>query len=50
LKIQKFAETLTYLSEEVGLGVGVETTTYAFLSLHQDAGQNYDLEKLKKII
>jgi hypothetical protein len=47
--IQKGAETLTDLTKEVDLDVSAEKTRYALIYHHQDTGQNYDLEKVKKV-
>jgi hypothetical protein len=46
--IKKKRETSTDASKEVGLEVNVEETKHTLLSLHQNAGQNHDIEIAKK--
>jgi hypothetical protein len=42
--IEKNTETLTDASKEVGLEINVGKTKYMLLYLHQNAGQNRDIE------
>jgi hypothetical protein len=42
--IKKNTQTLTDASKDVGLEVNTEKTMYMLLSLHQNAGQNHDIQ------
>jgi hypothetical protein len=42
--INKYTETLTDASKEIGLEVNAEKTKYMLLSHHQNAGQNHNIK------
>jgi len=48
--IKKNTETLLAASKEVGLEINAERTMYMFLSRHQNAGQNHDINTANKVL
>jgi hypothetical protein len=42
--INKYLETLSDASKEVGLKLSIEKTKHMLLSCHQNAGQNHDIK------